>query len=357
LSFFGKISIGGKMTDRAFYNNDWEREVRARGGALSKFRLPASSEIQVTGTREKALIAMTDKGLCGNMQTDAAAFEAWALALIVHCEVKQLTIGLAPTASVGSGTHFERFLYRLHRLKELLPQIEIAESLAGGGLALNPELVRRLNQPNPRSVGAANERETRMALVAASNSVAASESALEKALEISDSFKKRFGLQRVMRQWPVGLFNKKVADGRQIFSGTKSAIDLIGIRNGTLVLFELKKEKNYKAGAVSELLFYACVMRDALGSNAAFTFERTDVIENCAISPSDIVNCRDIVAVLLAPRFHPLVSEPEVLTFLNGALSRTWQERMVRFEAVQFEQPKTENGDFAFRQTPGGDLS
>src|ERR1035441_776360 len=49
-----------------------------------------------------------------------------------------------------------------------------------------------------------------------------------------------------MRQWPVGLFDGKVAEGHEIFTRGKSAIDLIGIRNDTLILFELKKARNRK---------------------------------------------------------------------------------------------------------------
>jgi hypothetical protein len=49
------------------------------------------------------------------MQTDAAAFEAWALALLFHCGVQSVKIGLAPEALSEASLHYERFLYRLQR--------------------------------------------------------------------------------------------------------------------------------------------------------------------------------------------------------------------------------------------------
>jgi hypothetical protein len=111
-----------------------------------------------------------------------------------------------------------------------------------------------------------------------------------------------------MRQWPVGLFKEQVADEHQIFTGKKSAIDLVGIRGDTLFLFELKKNRNRKAGAVSELFFYANVMRDAIGDAPIFEFQSKSAKRNCAIAPEDITRCRRICGVLLAPGFHALVS-------------------------------------------------
>lgn len=67
-----------------------------------------------------------------------------------------------------------------------------------------------------------------------------------------------------MHQWPVGLFHDSVRNENHVFTGSKSAIDLIAVDDDTLLLFELKNGKNAKGGALSETFFYACVMRDAL---------------------------------------------------------------------------------------------
>lgn len=168
-------------------------------------------------------------------------------------------------------------------------------------------------------------------------------------LEISNSFQTHFRLNKVMRQWPVGLFDECVADGRQIFTGGKSGIDLIGIRGDSLVLFELKRVDNRKAGGVSELLFYASIMRDAIGHAPIFEFESKSKRRNCSISPEDVVRCSKICAVLLAPRFHPLISEPGILEELNAATEGLYVDKPIHFEtAIISRCPNDKCRDFEF---------
>jgi hypothetical protein len=263
-----------------FDNKEWQAELR-KVALLKDCQFPGSTEIEIGGTRDQATITMTEKGLHANMQTDTGAFEAWALALLFHCGARSVQIGLDPGVRT-SGRHYERFLYRLKRFSDLLPDRVIANWPADGPKALDPLINRFLNQPNTRKNPAEAEVGERML---AASAPAPSESVLEKALEISDAFQRRFHLEKIMRQWPVGLFNGRVADEHQIFTGGKSAIDVIGIRSDTLVLFELKKAGNRKAGAVSELLFYASVMRDAIGDTPIFRFESNSAMKNCAIAP------------------------------------------------------------------------
>lgn len=327
-----------------FDNRRWETELR-QVSCLNRCRFPASSEIEIGGTREQATITMKNKGLNENMQTDAAAFETWALALLLHCGVRSVRIGMDSGAS-SSGRHYERFLYRLKRFSELFPNRVIADSPAASSGALNSQIERFLNQPNPREGITESEKKRRMK---AASEPAPSETDLELALEISSAFKSHFGLEKAMRQWPVGLFKGSVADTNQIFTGGKSAIDLIGIRNDTLVLFELKKSGNQKAGAVSELLFYASVMRDAIGDSAIFRFEPRGSNENCAIGAEDIRRCSNICAVLLAPKFHPLISEPRIFEELNeAAMKRFGTDRPICFETSTISCPRDECGDFRF---------
>jgi hypothetical protein len=327
----------------AFDNQRWQAELR-KVGYLERCRFPASSEIEVGGTREQATITMKEKGLNENMQSDAAAFEAWALALLIHCGVKSVQIGVDP--GVGLGRHYERFLYRLKRFSELFPDRVIAKWPDTPSRALNSQSGRFLNQPNSRNKPPEADSKERMK---AASGDAPTESGLELALEISGAFRSRFQLEKVMRQWPVGLFDGKVARRHEIFTGGKSAIDLIGIRNDTLVLFELKKPGNRKVGAVSELLFYANVMRDTIGASAIFKFEPEGAMENCAIGPEDIIRCSKICAVSLAPAFHPLISEPRMFAELNAAMKRLYSDRPIFFETATISvYPQDECGDFKF---------
>jgi hypothetical protein len=327
-----------------FDNRRWEAELRGVAW-LKQCRFPASSEIELGGTREQATITMKEKGLNENMQTDGAAFESWALALLLHCGVQSVRISM-DTGAMPEGPHYERFLYRLKRFSELYPDRVTATWPDSSSKALSSEIKRFLNQPNPRPKVTADDSRERMRAAA---EPAPSETALELALEISEAFRSHFELGKVMRQWPVGLFKESVAKGKQIFTGGKSGIDLIGIRNDTLVLFELKKSGNQKAGAVSELLFYANVMRDAIGTSAIFKFESREAKENCKISPEDILRCSNIEAVLLAPKFHPLITEPRIFEELNeAAMKRFGSDRSICFKTTTFNCPLDEYGDFKF---------
>ena len=331
----------------AFDNKRWQEELRQLG-SLEKCRFPASSEIEIGGTQELATITMKKKGLNANMQSDPAAFEAWALALLIHCRVKSVQISVDPEAvDVDTkGGHYQRFLYRLTRFSELFPGQVIAKLPAAPSRALDAQSGRFFNQSDPRSE--LTEADFRERMKAASLPKK-SENGLELALEISKAFKSRFRLDKVMRQWPVGLFDGEVKRGREIFTRGKSAIDLIGVRGDTLVLFELKKAGNRKVGAVSELLFYASVMRDAIGASPIFKFLSSEASDNCAIGPEDILHCSKICAVSLAPNFHPLIEEPQMFAVLNSAMKRLYSDRPISFETATItDYPKDENGDFKF---------
>jgi hypothetical protein len=327
-----------------FDNRRWQAALR-KVGYLERCKFPARSEIEIGGTCQRATITMKKKGLHGNMQSDPAAFEAWALALLIHCGVRLVQIGVDPNIELA-GPHYERFLYRLTRFSELFPGQVVAKWPTSPSRALNPQIERFFNQSRPRKKSPEADSRKRMK---AASLPAPSESDLELALEISEAFRSRFQLEKVMRQWPVGLFAGEVAKGREIFTRGKSAIDLIGIRGDTLVLFELKKSGNEKVGAVSELLFYASVLRDAIGANPIFKFKSKTARKNCAIGPENILRCSRISAVSLAPNFHPLISEPRMFEVLNTAMKRLYSDRPVSFETATITgYPQDECGDFEF---------
>jgi hypothetical protein len=336
------------MTPTAeFDNTGWQRELRKLPG-LKYCEFPKNTEIEISGSHDQATITMTLKGLQANMQTDAAAFEAWALTLLCHLRVRPIKIKLGSEAARGDGGHYQRFLYRLERFRELFPDGEVVASLGTNrSKALNPGISRVLNVPGRRQPLRNNESEIRFRAVSDADRDKISESVLEKALEISPAFKKRFNLHKVMRHWPVGLFEGSVKTGNRIFPGGSSSIDLVGIRDDTLVVFELKTGRNRKVGGVSELLFYASVMRDAIGPSPSFKFKSEGEIENCAISPKDVARCSKVCAVLLAPRVHPLILQPQLLAGLNEALARPLV-RHISFETVILNIPKRTGEDFSF---------
>ena len=184
--------------------------------------------------------------------------------------------------------------------------------------------------------------ETRFEAIIA-NPATHSERDLEMALEISPAFRAELGLDRVMRQWPVGLFNENVSRDNRVFSGGKSAIDLMGIRGRTLVLVELKKRGNDKVGALSELIFYSSVMRDAL--KGVFEFEGGSRARSAGITRDHLADCSDISAALLAPSIHPLLRDQAIITRLNQATALRWKDRPVRFEVFRIGSFPEKKGD------------
>jgi hypothetical protein len=133
-----------------FCNDAWQADLR-KIASLKHCQFPASTEIKICGTHEQVTIMMTKKGLLANMQTDAAAFEAWALALLLHCGVQSIQIGLDTGAEDAEGRHYQRYLYRLKRFCDLFPGRVIAAPPAAAARALDPHVKRLLNKPNPRN--------------------------------------------------------------------------------------------------------------------------------------------------------------------------------------------------------------
>jgi hypothetical protein len=115
----------------------------------------------------------------------------------------------------------------------------------------------------------------------------------------------------IERQLPVGLFKGRVARGNEIFTRGKSAIDLWGVnKENDLLIFELKAGNNARVGIISELFFYVCVMQEL--KNGRFKYEGSG-----SSSILEIAKTRKIIAYLLAPKLHCLIT-PKTLWELNN---------------------------------------
>jgi ribonuclease J len=234
---------------------EWSQRLReaheSQTGDRRRIRLPVSQGISFEGPDDSVTISLSGTSVSeGNMQTDGAAFEAWAVALKEWCGVKRLCLHWqSPLESPGetgrASAHYERFLYRVQRFRELFPDwftVDQPERLEGA----------RALGPGPLCLNLAGDRRgggLSGALDAASSS-GPQEHVLELALKDAVDFKAHFGpMEKVARQWPVGLFAGPVPKRTDaIFTGGKSAIDLVGIGGTTLWVFELKAGRNAPAG-------------------------------------------------------------------------------------------------------------
>lgn len=110
------------------------------------------------------------------------------------------------------------------------------------------------------------------------------------------------------------------------------------------MLFELKNRKNKKAGALSELFFYATLMREVQNKNVKF--DERPALEHA--SYQSIVGTSGIDAFVLAPSPHPLLTgdDHSVLRELNGAFERAGEP--IRFGVCTFDS----SGNFSPTNVP-----
>lgn len=278
--------------------NPWLGKLKQ---AFSNPHLKTARGLVLDGTGTDATLRITATAARKNMQDDAAAFETWALALRV---AGASTVTLAWDPGATDGPHGRRFQYRAQRFAALCRWFRLAEAL--------PPVLATTGKRYLLNV-ASEPRRSRMRIDVFD--VAASEHELEVAIvdhpTISQEFRTALGLEFVARQLPVGVFETKVAKVNGVFTGGKSAIDLWGPRDGRLAIFELKNSKNVALGAVSELFFYAMVMRDMQRGVVGVDAPKTGKGEYAALKKTNGVD-----AYLLAPHFHPLVADGAIIRLL-----------------------------------------
>lgn len=275
----------------------WERRIndgfqQIRGGG-HHLKLP--SEIAFSGTDAVEMVLSAAQVADANMQEDVAAFEAWALALREFGGATHVALRI--DGSVSPRGHAWRLLFRAGHFARLMSSwfsVEGCPALGDESYLLNVES------------------KTRTADELATFSLDLSEHELEVLLAhdpvVSARFVSAFGLDDLPgRQLPVGVFTGKVSRLEQHVIGPrgKSAIDLWGKRGETLCLFELKKDGNQGLGIVSELFFYAMVMRGVQSGTFAF-----DLTKGKAAGFRVIEKTRAVQAWLLAPGFHPMLDCP-----------------------------------------------
>lgn len=322
-------------------NEDWQNELRRgyerRIGKKRSIRLPTANQITFEGTIDLVKVSLKNETCLANMQTDGAAFEAWCIALKVWCGVREFTLEWDVPKDWPKGAkagHYERFLYRAQRFGKMFHWFRVArpENLRDAG-ALNTDGRLFLNVARERA--------------GEPTAKAGSEAWHEQQL-LTKGLKTEFELEQLDRQFPVGLFKGEVSGANQLFTAKKSAIDLIGISSDTFWIFELKMGKNAKTGILSELLFYANVMRDSISvpgfPPAPFGYQQQ--ISSGTIWPEHVTKCKRIKAVLLAEEFHPLVRDNSITDTLNAGRWSVPSDRVpVTFDACTVVH---RNGEYEF---------
>jgi hypothetical protein len=287
------------------------------------------------------------------MQTDAAAFEAWALALRGWCgekEVQSITLRWSePIIKAGPDgaaamAHYQRFLYRVRKFENYFPWFQVADRALlnasqlthDGSYRLNIALSERTGSPDLPRRPPAELREHELECAFAFS-------------PLRENLKQLLAADDLVCQVPVGVFADAVRKGQGVLCGGKSAIDLLAWdRKGSLMIVELKKWGAKKMGAVSELFFYSCVMREAAalgGQRFQFTEPKRNGYVPRELSP--IREARRIRGYLLVgPEVHPLLERR-----VNGVfeqLNAATEADGLRFAVIRFN----EHWDLSLEERP-----
>lgn len=292
----------------------------------------ASAGDSVTITLSEKAIGLGKEAL--NMQTDAAAFEGWAIALYVHFLKLKGKILLNAVISEsyknqfnGGHCHYNRFLFRVMKFSEQFGdwfQVgkDIAEAVDMFKLFLAPDSFSFVNNIAEGETGDNGNLENYVEGLLA-----------DQMPEMLRTIVKEQGVSLrnpIYRQLPTGLFKGEKSEKTRIFTGGKSAIDLWTEQDKTIFIFELKA-RSKMVGIITELFFYANYMYDMFCDPAtsfvpSFPKDSKDHRGYKDLLDSDGKKNHDqIQAFFLSDQSHPLLT-PEVVGLLNnGAKGITYR--------------------------------
>ena len=109
-------------------NDSWGRtlatEYNKKACRNRRVRLPARG-IRFDGGPGRVTVKMDQQAVTANLQTNAAGFEAWSLALKVWCEVDKVELEWNEfqrcNCTPSQWRHYQRFLYRAYHFGNLFP--------------------------------------------------------------------------------------------------------------------------------------------------------------------------------------------------------------------------------------------
>jgi len=278
--------------------------------------------IELKETSEGYAFLLSKEAVSANVQTNAGAFEGWALALKAWIS-KDIQIQLDWDAASQEDRHYQRFLYRVIKLCSATPWISVAASSKKHLEGSKVLLPCGKHKPGPFLVNApCAQRSSKDPMGEFS------EHRLEILFTLGTDLlaKSGCGGQEVRRQLPVGIFRDAVSSDNYVFTGKKSAIDLwsYDLKKGAVYLYELKGPKNNHVGAISELMFYAYVISDVL--NDRFTLSSSES------SDTEFSACGSVRAFLLTAAQHPLLNKKGVFQIVNDAFS----DACIQFGALEY---------------------
>ena len=270
-------------------------------------RLPSKMKFELDDEKSILKIFIDKKSVSENMQNDNAAFEGWIFGLLGKLGIEKVKVveldWEKPDEEKG---HYHRFLYRVMKMQNHFSWFKISAS----GQGLIDSFRKEYYDCGKLYLNIPNQLEQKKCKKE-------SETYMEQVFAEKDRLKERYGFETVGRQLPVGVFKDRVSKDTYVFTGGKSAIDLWGIKDKDLYIFELKYN-NKKVGIISETLFYLWVMEDVMLTKR---MKYEDKAKNNDIRQfqkfySSIGKISNIHAVFLIDSLHPLIDE-KVIEIIN----------------------------------------
>lgn len=288
-------------------------------------KLPSDIQFNLVGINNVEMSIHKD-AVGMNMQEDKASFEGWALVMKRWGGFDSVILKWDHQSfdkTKPEYGHYQRFLFRaFYFSRDFVSWFFIAPTCIPflSYLDIDENTTYYLNRPSKDRCGEIEPK--------------GEESRLEYKYvckEWSEYLKDEVQAEFLDRQLPVGVFKdpdvtikKKVSKENAIFARGKSAIDIWGIRDKALLLFELKADGNCKVGIITELYFYCCVMHRV--QKDKFKYEKFDVP-----NIDRIANTEKIIAYFFAPDLHPFINDQKLFDYLNEGT-----KPFVEFHYLQF---------------------
>ncbi len=264
-----------------------------------------------------------------NMQANANAFEAWAVALYIALSESGIIIldvdGEFAQIDYEQNGHWGRFLYRALRFSEQYEWFQLSDKVR---VMVDDfkEFLGREFFTNNLAEGEAGIKEKHN-----------NENVIEAKLAEDEEIQKKFDFfagNKVYRQLPVGLFKVvedvseegktyKYSKETMIFTGGKSAIDLWTWNEDEFEVIELKT-KNIMMGIITEIFFYTNYMYDFLVRREGFILNKpSDKSENdrgynTIYKFGEKKSIKKVRGIMLADEYHPVLENDRVLEVLNS---------------------------------------
>jgi hypothetical protein len=290
------------MTDNNKVLDKIKSTFKEESSETRNLKLPGNIDFIVQGNN--VIMLLSADAVCKNMQEDKASFEGWALVLKRWGNYTNVILRwnrpIYQTNTTKEG-HYQRFLFRLDCFKNHFKEwfnIDCSCVEFMNELKTKKPWLFFLNKPSKNRTDHKPQNE---------------EGRWEQKFvegELKSKLIDKTNAAFIDRQLPVGIFKDEVSINNAIFSRGKSAIDIWGISKANeLMIFELKAEHNDKVGIISEIYFYANVMR--MVKTGKFEYQKP-----CKVNLERISDVSKIKAYILAPSLHPLIDE-KIMEIMN----------------------------------------